>query len=69
MFKKCSMCNKEFDTVEDFLSDSTFLGYQEDIDGELRFMIFNHTCGTSLMFFTDDIEESYKQNINIDIET
>jgi len=68
MFKQCPMCGKEFNTAEEFVSDSSFLGYQEDVDGELRFMLFNHTCGTTIMFRREVIEEIYLENINKDTE-
>ena len=53
MFKQCSMCNCEWDLRDDFLADPeiTYLGYQihfEDL--ETGWLMFNHSCGTTLAF-------------------
>ena len=53
MFKQCSMCKDEWASRDDFLADPNilYLGYQihfEDL--EIGWLMFNHSCGTTLAF-------------------
>lgn len=59
-FKVCAVCNGEWATRHDFLSDPSLymIGYQSDFDHlVLGLFLFNHTCGATLALpaesFTD----------------
>ena len=53
MFKKCSTCNVQWKSIDNFLADPniSLLGYQVHFeDLEAGWLMFNHKCGTTLAF-------------------
>jgi hypothetical protein len=66
MFKKCSKCGMEWNSIEEFLSDPDVVltGYQvhfEDLKTGL--LLFNHNCGTTLGLTVDNFTHLYNGEI------
>lgn len=51
MFKRCNKCGQEWETRDDFVSDSSLeaIGFQVFFDNlRTGLFLFNHSCGTTI---------------------
>ena len=66
MFKKCSNCGYEWETMEDFLQDSRVVlaGYQAHFE-ELHsgLLMFNHDCNTTISFYLESFRSLHDSEI------
>ena len=71
-FKTCTSCGKEWKTREDFLESSELeiVGYQVHFKKlEAGLLLFNHTCGTTLVFEAGKFRDLYDGEIFSDRAT
>ena len=61
-FKRCTCCNHDWKTREDFLSDPKIdlIGYQVSFNELLLgLFLFNHTCGTTIAIPVNKLRDLY----------